>query len=195
MRPVVDRVDDDGLVGDVQLIQQVEQLSDLAVMFDHAVGEDPETGHALALGLEVRVEMHARGGDPGEPGFPGRMVLLDELGAAVEELLVGRLHAFLGQRPGVDAILLAHRAEARVGLATVGIGRNAIEQAARAELRAEGRILRIIGVFRLFLGVEVIEVAVELVEAVHGGQEIVAVAEMVLAELAARVPVVLEEIR
>ena len=57
-------------------------------MFDHAVGEDPETGYALTLGLEVRVEMHARGGDPGEPGFPGRMVLLDELGGAVEELLV-----------------------------------------------------------------------------------------------------------
>ena len=37
--------------------------------------------------------------------------------------------------------------------------------------------------FRLFLGVQVVEVAVELVEAVNGGQELVAVAEVVLAEL------------
>ena len=37
--------------------------------------------------------------------------------------------------------------------------------------------------FRLVLGIQVIEVAEELVEAVHGRQEFVAVAEMVLAEL------------
>jgi hypothetical protein len=34
----------------------------------------------------------------------------------------------------------------------------------------------------LFLGVEVVEVAVELVEAVRGGQELVAVAQVVLAD-------------
>jgi hypothetical protein len=37
---------------------------------------------------------------------------------------------------------------------------------------------------RLLLGVEVVEVAEELVEAVHGRQELVAVAQVVLAELA-----------
>ena len=45
-------------------------------------------------------------------------------------------------------------------------------------------VLRIVGVLRLFLGVEVIEIAEELVEAVHRRQELVVVAEMVLAELA-----------
>ena len=49
---------------------------------------------------------------------------------------------------------------------------------------AELRVLRIVGVLRLLLGIEVIEVAEELVEAVVGRQELVLVAEMVLAELA-----------
>src|SRR4051794_14656264 len=41
--------------------------------------------------------------------------------------------------------------------------------------------------FRLILCVEVIEVAVELVEAVYGRQELIAVAKMVLAELSGHV--------
>ena len=47
---------------------------------------------------------------------------------------------------------------------------------------------------RLILGVQVIEVAEELVEAVNGRQEFVAVAEMVLAELAGRVALRLEQL-
>ena len=43
---------------------------------------------------------------------------------------------------------------------------------------------RIVALLRLLLGVEVVEVAEELVEAVHRRQELVAVAEVVLAELA-----------
>ena len=46
------------------------------------------------------------------------------------------------------------------------------------------RFLRIIGVRRVFHRIEVIEVAEELIEAVDGGQELVEVAEVVLAELA-----------
>ena len=61
---------------------------------------------------------------------------------------------------------------------------HAVQHAARAELLLERRILRIVGQLRLFLGVQVIEVAEELVEAVHGRQVFVAVAEVVLAELA-----------
>jgi hypothetical protein len=42
-------------------------------------------------------------------------------------------------------------------------------------------------VLRLLLGVEVVEVAEELVEAVHRGQMLIAIALMVLAELPGRV--------
>jgi len=50
-------------------------------------------------------------------------------------------------------------------------------------------------VLRLLFGVEVIQVAEELVEAVQGGQVFVAVAEVVLAELAGGVALRLERRR
>ena len=46
------------------------------------------------------------------------------------------------------------------------------------------KLLRIIGMRRIFHRVEVIQVAEELVEAVDGGQELIQIAEMILAELA-----------
>ena len=69
-----------------------------------------------------------------------------------------------------------------------------MQHAARAEALLERRVLRIVGILRLFLGVEVIEVAEELVEAVHGRQELVLVAEVVLAELAGGVAERLEQL-
>ena len=111
-----------------------------------------------------------------------------------EELLVHRLHALARQRTGVLDGLLADPAEARILRRIVAIGRLALQHAARAELGAELGVLRIVGVLRLLLGVEVVEVAEELVEAVHGRQELVAVAEMVLAELAGGVALRLEQL-
>ena len=52
---------------------------------------------------------------------------------------------------------------------------------------AEFGVPRIVERLRLLLGVEVVKVAEELVEAVHGRQIFVLVAEVVLAELARRV--------
>ena len=54
------------------------------------------------------------------------------------------------------------------------------------------KFLRIVGMRRVFHRVEVIQVAEELVEAVDGRQELVAIAEMVLAELAGGVALRLE---
>ena len=56
------------------------------------------------------------------------------------------------------------------------------------------RILRVVGQLRLFLGVQVVEVAEELVEAVHRRQVLVAIAEVVLAELAGGVAERLEQL-
>ena len=70
-----------------------------------------------------------------------------------------------------------------------------VDHAARPEPLAEVRELlvgRIVGLLGLLLGVEVVEVAEELVEPVRRRQELVAVAEVVLAELAGRVPLRLE---
>jgi hypothetical protein len=79
-------------------------------------------------------------------------------------------------------------------LPAVAIG-PAVDDTARSEALPEPRELllgRVVGELGLLLGVEVVEVAEELVEAVHRGQELVAVAEVVLAELAGRVAEVLE---
>jgi hypothetical protein len=71
-----------------------------------------------------------------------------------------------------------------------------VQHAARPEVFLEVgvfRCFRIVLVFRFFLGIKMIEVAEELVEAVHRRQELVAVAEVVLAELAADVTLRLEQ--
>ena len=70
-----------------------------------------------------------------------------------------------------------------------------MDDAARLDVLDElGKVLlRIVVVhLRLFLGIEVVEVAEELVEAVIGRQHVVEVAEVVLAELAGGVALVLE---
>ena len=119
---------------------------------------------------------------------------VDEVRRGLEKLLVDRLHALLGKRPGVLTFLFAPGAEAWVVTRCVGGGRNAFEDAARAELRLEIRALWIVRILGLLLGVEVIEVAEEHVEAVHRRQEFVAIAEMVLAELSGRVTLRLEQV-
>src|SRR5262249_7159566 len=91
------------------------------------------------------------------------------------------------QRPGILDLLLSHSAKARIDCRVVHIGRNAMKNAAGAKALAEPRKIRWIGIvrqLRLFLGVEVVEIAEELIETVHGWQELVAIAQMVLAELA-----------
>ena len=113
---------------------------------------------------------------------------------AGEELVVHGLHALARDRTGVLDRLLADLAEARVDGRIVLVRGLAPQRAARAEALLELRRLGILRILRLLLGVQVIEVAEELVEAVHGGQVLVAVAEVVLAELAGDVAVVLEQI-
>ena len=63
------------------------------------------------------------------------------------------------------------------------------------KLLDQGRILEVVRVLGLLLGVEVVERAEEFVEAVRGGQRLVGVAQVVLAELRGRVALCLEELR
>ncbi len=56
-------------------------------------------------------------------------------------------------------------------------------------------VLRVVLVLRFLFGIEVVEVAEELVEAVRRRQEFVAVAEVVLAELASHVALRFQELR
>jgi hypothetical protein len=72
VRPVVGGVEDDGVVGDAELVEQVEELADVHVVLDHAVGVLVLAGDAAALRLHVGAEVHARCRvEPDEPGLAG----------------------------------------------------------------------------------------------------------------------------
>ena len=120
-------------------------------------------------------------------GCAGLGLAGDEVLGGGHRFVVDRLHPLLGQR-----------AEVLDGLAALAVGL-ALQHAARAELLQEGlavgqfHVPRVVALFRLFFGVEVIEAAEEFVEAVHRRQMFVAVALVVLAELARGVALALED--
>ncbi len=114
--------------------------------------------------------------------------------ADAEELLIHGLHAFLGERARVLDRLLADLAELLVDCRIVLVGCLAFQHAARTVFLSERRVLRIVRIVGLFFGIEVIEVAEELIESVNGGQMLVAVAEVVLAELAGGIAEILHEL-
>ena len=126
-------------------------------------------------------------------GLPRALLPLHVVDGRGGGLVVDRLHPLLGERAGVLDGLLADLAEARIDGGVVRVAGLALEHAARAELGEVGRVLRIVGQLGLFLGIQVIEVAEELVEAVDGRQRLVAVADVVLAELPGGVAEVLEQ--
>jgi hypothetical protein len=171
-----------GVLVQAQLLQLVEQLADHGVVLDHAVGVDAQAGLALGLLLEVRPDVHAGGVPPQEERLALALRVGHEAHGLAGELLVHRLHALDVERPGQLDLLLA------VGQ------RPGVEHTAGAVLLAHLRILEIVRMLRLLLGVQVIERAVELVETVRRGQVLVAIAEVVLAELAGLVAPGLEQL-
>ncbi len=112
---VVGGVHDDGVVGDAQFLELLEQLADHGVVLDHAVGVNAEAGLALALWLEVRPDVHAGGVPPDEERLAVLVRLVHEVQRALGDLFVDRLHALLGQRAGVLARSACPTAKAWVG--------------------------------------------------------------------------------
>ena len=124
-------------------------------------------------------------------GVPASRLPLDEVEPVLDHLVVDRLHPLLGQRAGVLDPLPADTAEALVLRRVVLVRCPGVDDASGPEALVEqrevlgGRPIRLLG---LLLRVQVVEVAEELVEAVGRRQVLVQVAEVVLAELARRVP-------
>jgi hypothetical protein len=131
-------------------------------------------------------EVHVRGVAPDEERRPRRVLALDDVDRPGQDLVVDRLHALFRQRPGVLDPLRAV------------LVRPAVDDTARAEALAEVREIvgrRVVGELRLLLGVQVVEVAQELVETVRSRQELVLVPEVVRAELTRRIPEWLQQLR
>ncbi len=142
----------------------------------------------------MREHVHAGRVEVAEPRRAFLGLAIHEIERGVEEFLIHRLHALTVERAGVFNGLLADPAELRIDRRIILVGRLALEHAAGTVALAELRVLRVVLVLRLFLRVEVVEVAEELIEAVHRRQVLVAVPQMVLAELAGRVAESLHEL-
>src|SRR5215467_1761933 len=179
---IVGAVDHDGVVGDAEVVELLEDGAHHLVVLDHAIGVEADAGTTLGRRLQMRPDVHPRGVEPDEEGLARLRGLVHEDGLRGEDLLVDGRHAGAGERAGVVDLLAA---------LAVGPG---VENAAGPVLLPKLRILGVVVALRLLLGVEVIEVAEELVEAVHGRQVLVAVAEVVLAELAGDVALLFEQI-
>ena len=119
--------------------------------------------------------MHAGRVEPDKERLFVAVRTVDKVNRGRDEFLVDRFHALPGKGPGILAFLFAPRAKARVVARGVGRGRDTFQNTARTKLRLEGGGVRIIGMLGFLLGVQVIEIAEELVETVYGGQELVAV--------------------
>ncbi len=121
VRAVVGGVLDDGVVGQAEFIDQLEQFADMAVVFDHAIGVFVIALVAVLPCTWVRkcmrVPFHQQ-----KNGLPAACLAFDEILGGGEGFLVDGLHALLGQR-----------AEVFDGLTTFAIG-FALEHAAGPEL-------------------------------------------------------------
>ena len=131
--------------------------------------------------------MHAAWVEPHEKRLLVPVSAIDKVERGLEEFLVNRLHTFLCQRAGVLAFLFAPFAEAWVFARGFGGGRRTLQNSPRTKARLKRRIFRIIRIFRFVLGVQVIEISEKLVEPVNRRQKLIAVAEMVFAELCRRI--------
>ena len=136
----------------------------------------------LGLLLEVGPDVHAGAVVPEEERLLCLDVAIDEIHRLRVDFLVDGFHALRGQRAGIFD-----------GLATLAV-RLAVEHTAWTILLFELGIFRVVVGLRLFFGIQVIQVAEELVEPVHRRQVLVLIAEVVLAELSGRVALLLKEV-
>jgi hypothetical protein len=112
--------------------------------------------------------MHVGKVHPDKERRVGLAVALDEINGFIGDLVVDRFHPLARQRTRILDLLFADTAEARVFGGVVLGGGEAVQDAARTEGLVELReffLGRVVRVFRIFLGVQVIEVAEELIEA------------------------------
>ena len=135
MRTVIGRVHHDGVPGNAQLVQQIEHLTHLLVVFDHDVMifRLPAPGLAQNVLGRVHAEVHPGGVQPHKERLIVGMRALDEVLRCVHKLGVTRLHAFPSERAGVLNLLFAHAAPARLLSGVVLLRRPGVQHASRAE--------------------------------------------------------------
>ena len=168
---IIGGVDDNRIIGDLQVLELLQELAYMSVSLYHAVCVDPQSRLSFRRRLEMRPDMHTGCVEPDEERFVRLVGAVDEVECRLQKLLIHRLHPLRGE--GTCVLHLPVR------------GR--LEHAARAVPLPECRVFRIILVFRLLLGVHVVQVPEEFIEAMVRGQEFILVTQVVLAKLACHV--------
>src|SRR5258707_5465311 len=103
----------------------------------------------------MRPNVHSRRVEPAEERLAGLVLAVHEIKRSRQKFLVYCLHALNRERAGIFDL-------------AVGIG---VNYSTRPEVLFELGIFRVVRILGLFLCVEMIEVAEELVEAVVGGKK------------------------
>lgn len=194
----------DRIVGNAELVQLGEQFAHDPVQFGHRIGKQAEARLAVPLLGQVREGVAPCGVVPEEERLVGLHRAVHEVARTSHQIRLDVLHAHLGggiharmrrQRARVRDLLLADAAPARILRRIIRVAGNAADDVARSEPFAEFSVLRILRVVGFLQRVEVVEDAVEFVEAVNRRQICVSIPEMVLADLRRRVAERFEEIR
>ena len=151
---VVGGEDDDGVVGDADVVEVLEQIADIIVHLRHAGFFEAVVALIVHLRLvllrQIGEDVHARGVVPDEERLAGRLGLIHEPLRVLNQNFVEGLHVVFGvaallphlvirahvlerlQRTFVDDALLADLAPARHHGRIVSIGRLGMNQVARA---------------------------------------------------------------
>src|SRR5262245_36562520 len=137
------------------------------------------------FGIWVRPDMDRGGIKPDEEGLVALAHVVQVFERLVGHFLVESLHALAGERTSVLEFLHPDLSEFWIHRSVLNGRRPGVQHAARAKLGLVFRILlrRVVEFFRFFLGIQVVEIAEPFVETVSGGQELVAVTQMVFADL------------
>ena len=183
LRPVVGGIHDDGVIGNAQLIDLIQHLSDLLVVGYHPIAVVILSTLATVLVGEMSSYVHRRRVVPEEERLLGLDLLLHPADSVRGDFLINSFHPLPGERTAVLDNLFAYFAKAGINSRIILVRCKAMEHAARAEMLPECRVLGIVRQFRFLFSVQVIEVPEELVKSVHGRQIFIAIAEMVFAEL------------
>ena len=131
---VVGAVHHDRVVGDAELIEQVEHLTDAFVVIDHhvVIFRLPAAAAAHILRARVGAEVHVGGVEPHEEGLPRRHRIADEALGFGHKFIICGFHPLAGERSG-----------ALDPLATIAVS-PAVQHAAGGEALAEIRKLGVI---------------------------------------------------
>src|SRR3984885_7063314 len=176
----------DGVVIHAHVFQLLHHDADVVVELRHARFVDGpailRVAQRLVFGRKVSDDVHARRIEPEEERLVVGLGLVDELQGKVADFIVHSFHPLGIERSRVFDLLLADLAPAWIHGGVVDIGRITVDHVARTD--SVQQLLRIAGMRWILHRVEVIQIAEELVEAVHRRQKFVFVAKMVLAELA-----------